>query len=225
MSKISNEELTGLAISKLEELAADRDTSVELTAGMPLEAVEEDLRQMGLDPNKGLPQEIKQIISKNVRKQHVTNASTLYGSQALKRSGNIYALGRATLKTLYSLFPRPWAPIQLLLAGVGLAMALYYGYALMFSLINTHRSVAMMLTGRLESAGNADQGISVLLLSSVKDDWAKPEYLNVRDLNSVLQDINAKVREVDAREKSEEAVRRNGGREGTHKSITDLINQ
>lgn len=117
---------------------------------------------------------------------------------------NVETLGWTTLEKLYLLFTKLWTPVQLLLAAGGLAVAVYYGSALRFSLLNAHSSVAMALAAKLEPTRNTDQGISAFLLSGVKDDWAKAEHLNIPELNSILQEINAKVQAEAARAKLEE---------------------
>lgn len=229
MSEMSDKESAASAISKLEELAADLDVSLEMTAGMSLEAVEEDLRRMGLDPNQGLPREIKQLISRNVAKRAAPNTSTVHASQVLEQSGSINALGWVTLNSLFALFTKLRVPAQLLLGAAGLTVALYYGNTLRFSLLDTNRSVAMALATKSEPMRTTGQGISTFLLSGVQEDWAKTEYLNLPELNSILQDINAKVQEVAAGEKSEEAGRRTGSRgvlpQATPPTVTGVINR
>jgi len=126
---------------------------------------------------------------------------------ALPAPGSREWIGWA-IKKFYVLFMRLWTPVQLLLAAGGLAVAVYYGNALRLSLLNTHRSVAAALAAKLEPTRTTDQGISAFLLSGVKDDWSKPEYLYVPGLNLILQDIGNKVQEVAARAKSEEAARK-----------------
>lgn len=117
---------------------------------------------------------------------------------------NLETLSWKTVEKFYVLFTRLWTPVQLLLAAGGLAVAVYYGNALRFSLLNTHRSVALALAAKLEPTRTTDQGISAFLLSSVKEDWAKAEYLNIPELNSILQAVAAKVQEVADRAQSEE---------------------
>jgi PAS domain S-box-containing protein len=141
----------------------------------------------------------------------------------LKSVSSIESLGWTTLEKLYVLFTKLWTPVQLLLAAGGLAVAVYYGIALRLNLLNTHRSVATALAAKLEPTRNTDQGISAFLLSSVTDDWAKPEYLNVPELDSILQEINTKVQEEAARAKSEETSRRNGpGSGASHDSSSSV---
>jgi PAS domain-containing protein len=118
---------------------------------------------------------------------------------AQKLSVSIQTMSVATLEKLYVLFSKLWTPVQLLLAAGGLTFAFYYGNALRLSLLNTQRSVALALAVKLEPTRNTDQGISAFLLSNVKDEWAKAEHLNIPELNSILQDINTKVREESAK--------------------------
>lgn len=111
------------------------------------------------------------------------------------------------LGKLYALFTKLWTPVQLLLAACGLAVALYYGNALRLSLLNAHRSVAAALAAKLEPTRSTDQGISAFLLSGVREDWSKPEYLYIPEVNAILRDIDDKVQEMSAKAKSEEANR------------------
>lgn len=131
------------------------------------------------------------------------------------------------LGKLYVLFTKLWTPVQLLLAACGLAVALYYGNALRLSLLSAHRSVAAALAAKLEPARSMDQGISAFLLSGVRGDWSKPEYLYIPELNSILQDINGKVQEVAAKAKSEEADRMSSPdtRRASASYVRELINK
>src|SRR5262245_22443131 len=115
------------------------------------------------------------------------------GSEPARKSGlSINSLGRSTVEQLYVMYMKLWTPVQLLLAAGGLVMALYYGNALRLSLFNAHHSVSMALAAKLEPTRNPAQGIAAFLLSIVKDDWAKAEYLRA-DVSSILQDIKTKV--------------------------------
>lgn len=55
MSKADEKLITRAAISELERLSRFLDTELEVTASMPIEEVENDLREMGFDPNQPLP--------------------------------------------------------------------------------------------------------------------------------------------------------------------------
>ena len=229
MSKMNDNEITEAAISKLEDLAADLDTGLELTAAMTLEAVEEDLRRIGLDPDQGLPREIKQIVSKNRSSRDIPNTRTLRPSRALKPVYSIQALGRTTLEMFYVLFTKLWTPVQLLLAAGGLILTIYYGNALRLSLLESQRSVGLTLAAKLEPTRNTEQGIAAFLLSNLRDDWAKAEYLNVPELNSIFQEIDAKVQKEAERAKLKTITKRSGAPAGTSQraspDITEIIDK
>lgn len=144
--------------------------------------------------------------------------------QMPKLPDSLQAFGWTTLKEFTVLFTKLWTPVQLLLAAAGLTLAIYYGNALRLSLINTHRSVALALTSKLEPTRNTHQGITALLLSSVKEDWAKPERLNVAELTSILQQVDAKVRDEAARSRAaaEKAAAADASRTAPP-SVADLI--
>jgi len=63
MSDLDDKVITEAAISNLTELAAYLDIESEVTVNMSLEQVEEELRQMGLDPDLPLPSRIRQLLS------------------------------------------------------------------------------------------------------------------------------------------------------------------
>ncbi|MFL6334558.1 MAG: hypothetical protein ACJ754_14690 [Pyrinomonadaceae bacterium] len=136
--------------------------------------------------------------SANENHETVSEVTAKIGSPWLTALGNLYVL-----------FAKLWTPVQLLLAAGGLVVALYYGNELRLSLLNSHHSVAAALAAKLEPTRSTDQGISAFLLSGVRGDWAKPEHLYIPELNSILQSIEAKVQEVAAGAKSEEAGRMN----------------
>lgn len=134
--------------------------------------------------------------SANDENEPVTEVTAKIGSPWLTAFGKLYVL-----------FTKLWTPVQLLLAACGLAVALYYGNALRHSLLGAHSSVAAALAAKLEPTRSTDQGISAFLLSGVRGDWSKPEYLFIPEFNSILQDINGKVQELTTKAKSEEADR------------------
>ncbi|MDT5271378.1 MAG: hypothetical protein QOH49_3564 [Acidobacteriota bacterium] len=136
--------------------------------------------------------------SANENHETVSEVTAKIGSPWLTALGNLYVL-----------FAKLWTPVQLLLAAGGLAVALYYGNELRLSLLSAHHSVAAALAAKLEPTRSTDQGISAFLLSGVRGDWSKPEHLYIPELNSILQSIEAKVQEVAAGAKSEEAGRMN----------------
>jgi hypothetical protein len=63
MSKTNEKLITQIAISELERLSLSLDTELEVVANMPIEEVEDNLRQMGLDPNQPLPPNINKLAS------------------------------------------------------------------------------------------------------------------------------------------------------------------
>jgi PAS domain S-box-containing protein len=126
---------------------------------------------------------------------------------AFELPANLESLGWTAVENFYSLFTKLWTPVHLLLAAGGLVIALYYGNALRLSLLSTHRSVAAALSAKLEPTRNTDQGISAFLLSGVKGDWSRPEYLYLPEVNSALQDVDRKVREVAAEAKATESAK------------------
>ncbi len=63
MSRVDKKKVTGAVISKLEELSALLDTELEITANLPLNEVDDELSQMGLDPNQPLPPRMIHLIS------------------------------------------------------------------------------------------------------------------------------------------------------------------
>lgn len=63
MSKTKENTITQAAISELEKLSLSLDTELEVVANMPIDEVEDGLRQMGLDPNQRLPERISRLIS------------------------------------------------------------------------------------------------------------------------------------------------------------------
>jgi PAS domain-containing protein len=130
----------------------------------------------------------------------------------LKSVTSIESLGWSTLENLYSLFTKLSTPIHLFLAAVGLVIAIYYGKELVRSLLNNQRSVALALAAKVEPTRNPDQGITSILLSNVKDEWTKPEHLNIPDLKSILDEIEKKVADVAQAQIEEEAARANQGR-------------
>jgi PAS domain-containing protein len=132
-------------------------------------------------------------------------------------------LGWQTLRQLYGMFSKLWTPVQLLLAAVGLAVAVYYGNALRLSLLNTHASVAMALAAKLEPNRTIDQGVSAFLLSGIKDDWTKPENLNIPVLNPILQELNSKVQEEAAKAISESAGESNAANKGSSDSASSAV--
>lgn len=136
--------------------------------------------------------------SANEKHETVSEVTAKIGSPWLTALGKFYVL-----------FTKLWTPVQLLLAAGGLAVALYYGNELRLSLLSAHHSVAAALTAKLEPTRSTDQGISAFLLSGVRGNWSKPEYLYIPELNSILQSIDAKVQEVAAGAKFEEAGRMN----------------
>ncbi len=69
MSKTKKTAITQDAISELEKLSLSLDTELEVTASMPIEEVEEGLRQMGLDPDQELPASISQLASEEDQEQ------------------------------------------------------------------------------------------------------------------------------------------------------------
>src|SRR5437588_9770774 len=111
--------------------------------------------------------------SANEKHETVSEVTAKIGSPWLT------ALGK-----LYVLFTKLWTPVQLLLAAGGLAIALYYGNELRLSLLSAHHSVAAALAAKLEPTRSTDQGITAFLLSGVRGDWSKPEYLYLPELNS-----------------------------------------
>lgn len=76
MSDFDEKAITETAISNLSELAAHLDIESDVTVNMSLEQVEEELREMGLDPDLPLPSRIRQLISeKSHEGKEVSNES------------------------------------------------------------------------------------------------------------------------------------------------------
>lgn len=68
---MSEENLTKAAILALEGLLVSLDVDIELIAAMPIEEVEEALRQMGLNPAQSVPASIRQLISEPTNRSPV----------------------------------------------------------------------------------------------------------------------------------------------------------
>ena len=115
-------------------------------------------------------------------------------------AGNIESFAWSKAENLYALFAKLWTPVQLFLAVGGLVMALYFGNGLRLSLLNSQHSIAKALEAKLEPTRNADQGIAAYLLSNVKGDWTDAKYLNVDEINSILEEINKKLIELAPKE-------------------------
>lgn len=67
MSELDEKAIAEAAISNLTELAAEQDIASEVTVKMSLEEVEEELQEMGLNPDLPLPSKIRQLISETKR--------------------------------------------------------------------------------------------------------------------------------------------------------------
>src|SRR4051812_13655647 len=50
------------AISELDKLSLFLDTELEVTASMSIEEIEDELREMGLDPHQPAPAKVRQLI-------------------------------------------------------------------------------------------------------------------------------------------------------------------
>jgi PAS domain S-box-containing protein len=121
-----------------------------------------------------------------------------------KSIASLQALGWRMLEQSYVLFTRLWTPVQLVLAGIGLTLAIYYGIELRRSLFQSQSGVAMALAAKVEPTRSTAQGITAVLFSNVKEEWTKPEYLNIIEVTAILQDIEKKVLELT---KAQNAVR------------------
>ena len=115
-------------------------------------------------------------------------------SDLIPPSDSPVELGQRLFREFFVVFSKLWIPVQLALAVVGLVTAIYYGSALRRSLLHAHRSVATIFAAKLEPTRNVDQGILAFVLSGVKDDWAKVDHLNPRELTLILDEIESKVR-------------------------------
>ena len=71
---MSEDTITKAALLMLEGLLVSPETDIETIAAMPIEEVEEGLRQMGLNPDQSLPPEVSQLISEGKgRRQPLAN--------------------------------------------------------------------------------------------------------------------------------------------------------
>jgi tetratricopeptide (TPR) repeat protein len=104
MSKVSEKAVTRAtvtkaALSELERLSSFLDTELEVSAHLPMGEIEDDLREMGLDPNQPLPMEISQLIFERGRGQQspdtISDAGELAYSEdsrqdRLKKLAHVY---------------------------------------------------------------------------------------------------------------------------------------
>jgi len=114
----------------------------------------------------------------------------------LKAITSIESFGWRTFEIVSALFTKLWTPVQLLLAAAGLVLAVYYGNELRRSLLNAQRGVELALAAKVEPSRSAQQGITAILLSDVKDEWSNPALLNPAELNPILRDFENKVQDM-----------------------------
>ncbi|HEY0100450.1 MAG TPA: PAS domain S-box protein [Pyrinomonadaceae bacterium] len=114
----------------------------------------------------------------------------------LKAANDLTTFAWNVLEKLYTLFTKLWPPVQLFLALVGLALAMFFGKELLHSLLSSQSGISRALEAKLEPSRNADQGITAFLLSNVKDEWTNPDLLNVKELDSILREVDTKVQDV-----------------------------
>lgn len=86
MSKTNEKAIKRAAVSELEKLSLSIDTDLEVVANMPIEEVEDGLRQLGLDPNQKLPVRISQLVSEEVSEQQsLSTSNNVVDDAAAKR--------------------------------------------------------------------------------------------------------------------------------------------